>query len=130
MGSFDHPLLNMIISVFLSRHYTFCIKQIKKKVVDKTDPNLMENFFRMLVFFRKGSNVNLTQLLADYSLDSQANSDCIHENLVMGMMQDNNRNTELVRNTVKSIKAQGSQFLLSVPPQVSSEIKNSHYSFH
>ncbi|XP_018572083.1 lysosomal alpha-glucosidase-like [Anoplophora glabripennis] len=67
---------------------------------------------------RRGSNTNLTELLADYSLDSQVNSDCIHENLVMGIMKDNNMNKDNLRSIVKNIKEQGAQFLLSVPPHV------------
>lgn len=40
------------------------------------------------------------------------------------MMKDvNNTNAELVKSTVKSIKEQGSQFLLSVSPQVSTQKK-------
>lgn len=67
---------------------------------------------------RRGSNTNLTELLADYSYDSNANSDCIHENLIIGIMKDNLTNVDSLRSTIKSARESGSRILLSVPPHV------------
>ncbi|KAJ8921288.1 hypothetical protein NQ315_013762 [Exocentrus adspersus] len=67
---------------------------------------------------RRGSSVNLTELLSDYNMDSKADSDCIHENLVMGIMNDNGENINKIKDIIKSIKDKGSRLLLSVPPHV------------
>ncbi|KAJ8957974.1 hypothetical protein NQ318_001975 [Aromia moschata] len=67
---------------------------------------------------RRGDNVNLTQLIKEYSLDLQATSDCIHENLLAAMMKDNGTNLQGVRGILGQLKEQGIKFLLSVPPQI------------
>lgn len=68
---------------------------------------------------RNGDIGSLKELLQDYkSFPSKYDSDCIHDNLAITLLEDKNVDTTNLLDILEKLETDQKKFLLSLPPQV------------
>ncbi|KAG5893095.1 hypothetical protein JTB14_024296 [Gonioctena quinquepunctata] len=67
---------------------------------------------------RKTNTLDVDEMIEQFTLDQEAQSNCINENLLMALMKNNSKNIATLKNTFERLREKGTKFLLSVPPQL------------